>query len=86
MSDSDKPKDVFSLLGAVYHGVHAEMRGGHGSPLRTAFVRVAVLLVVLVCSGPMLWAALLEMPTPLVVLISAFVVFWVVRWYWRRGR
>jgi uncharacterized membrane protein YccC len=86
VSDEDKPRDVTAFLGAFYRRVFSEMRGEHGSPARTAVLRVVVLLVVLAGGSPMLWGALRSMPTPLVVLIAAFVVFRVVRWSWRRYR
>src|SRR5436189_625971 len=84
MSDDEKPGDVISFLVAFSRRLYREMRGESGNPARTAFVRVAALLVVLVCGGPILWAALWSMPTALAVLIALFVAFRVARWYLRR--
>jgi len=86
MSQGEGPRDAVSFLLAFSRRVYSEMRGDHGYPARTAFARITVLLVVLVCGGPILWGAIRTMPTPLVVLIAAVVVFRVVRWYLRRGR
>lgn len=86
MSKDEGPRDVVSLLGAFYRRVFGEMRGEHGSRARTMFARIAVLLVVLACGGSILWDALWAMPTALVVVITLFVVFRVVRWYLRRDR
>ncbi len=86
MSEDDKPGDVVSFLVAFGRRLFHEARGDSGSPVRTAVVRLAVLLVVLVCAGPILWQALLSMPTPLWVFIGLVIVGRIGLWLWRRSR
>jgi hypothetical protein len=85
MSDDEGPMDATKFLRTVYRKSRELTSGEHGSPAQTGFARAALLLVVLAFSGSILWGALLTMPTPLVVLIAAFVVFRVGRWLYRRG-
>jgi Flp pilus assembly protein TadB len=84
MSDDKRPTDATHLLNTVYRKSRELTSGEHGSPAQTRFARAVLLLVVLAFSGGVLWGALLTMPTPLVVLVAAFVVFRVGRWLYRR--
>lgn len=85
MSDDKRPMDATGFLLAVYEKSRKATSGEHGSPAQTGFARAALVLVVLAFTGSILWGALLTMPTPLAVLIGAFVVFRVGRWLDRRG-
>ena len=86
MSESKKPKDIYSLVMAFYHWTYSELHGEHGGPRRTWFARLVALLLVLQLGGPLLWAALKSMPTPLAVFIALVMVGRIGLWYWRRGR
>lgn len=85
MSD-DKPRDVLQFLAAVNRRVYTELRGEHGNRPRTALVRLTVLVVVLGLAGPILWAAILNMPPALVVIVGLFILVRVGRWYAKRNR
>jgi hypothetical protein len=85
MSDDDDDKwDAVAGLRAFHHRLSGEVRGEYGGRARTAFVRIAVLVVGLAFGGPILWAALWSMPTPLAVFIGLAIAFRVGRWFWRR--
>jgi hypothetical protein len=77
---------MFSLLTAFYHRTNSELRGKRGGPLRTWFVRVVALLVVLRLCGSLCWAALWSMPTAVVVFVALVIVGRIGLWYWRGGR
>lgn len=85
MSDDEGPKDATDLLRTVYRKSREVTSGEHGGRAVTGLSRVALVVVVLAFGGSILWGALLTMPTPLVVLIAAFVVFRLGRWCYRRG-
>jgi len=86
VSEHERPKDVFTLLGGFYLALHRAVSGEHGSPAVTALARVTVLLLGLGCAGPILWAALRDMPAALALFLGAALVLRVVRWFLRRSQ
>ena len=80
----DEEASVTHLLAGFYRWSFSLMKGEHG-PTAAMISRVVGVTIVLACAGPILWQALLHMPTALVVFILAAVALRVVRWAWRKG-
>lgn len=74
MSEQQKARGLVPWpLGPIYRRVRREVRGEHGgSPVRTAFARVTVLLVVLMFGGEILWSAFKTL-LPAILMVIAVV-------------
>jgi hypothetical protein len=86
MSSSRSPWGTALVVYAVYRRTLHKMNGKRGNPSRVFLLKIVFILMMLSFAGPILWRALLTMPTALAVFIGSAVVFRVVRWYWRRSR
>jgi hypothetical protein len=73
MSESEKPKDIIWLLGAIYRRTSGEMRGEYGGPTRTALVRIWVVTVVVLFAGSTLWAAFKALLPTILVIVAVIV-------------
>ena len=74
----------FWPLDRVYRRVSGEIRGQHGGPGRTAFARIAVVLVVLIFGGSILWSAVRAIPLGFVLLVALVIAARVRYRRWRR--
>lgn len=84
MSDHEKHRGPLWPVDVVYRRTYSELRGEHGGRGRTAFARVAVLLVVVTFGGSMLATAVEALWPVLVVLVAAMVVGRLARRWLRR--
>jgi uncharacterized membrane protein len=86
VSGTRPPWGTALLVYAAYRRTIRKVGGKHRRPAQTLFVTGVVLMLVMPIAGPILWHALVTMPTVLVMLIGAAIVFRVVRWFLRRYR